>query len=141
MSIAECIVLIVVVVLAMGAIFATLGWSSRNYTFSREEMKARELLFNWVQIFESLWPNLYGDVDEALAHTSTLQNGSWDENARTSQIDGFTIAANEQEQIDGGIRLAMRVFVGNVAGGRLVLNTTRDYNAFSNETVSDDSLK
>ena len=57
-SIVECVILIIIVAVAFGAVFSTLGWSAKNYAFAGQDTRSRVVLFNWVQAFESMWPNI-----------------------------------------------------------------------------------
>ena len=55
-SLVESLILIIVLLVTMGAIFATMVESQRSYAFHKQDRESREVLFAWVQAFESIWP-------------------------------------------------------------------------------------
>ncbi|MDR1875448.1 MAG: hypothetical protein LBQ90_10620 [Synergistaceae bacterium] len=140
-GIAECLVLIVVLALATGAIFSTLGWSTGSYTFARREMKGRELLFNWVQTFESLWPTPgHPSPEDAFEKAANALNGTWDRTNRLARVNGFTIVPRAGQESAGKRVIDLKIYGGNNKTGKLIVSMGRSYNIFSSETVSDDSL-
>jgi hypothetical protein len=137
MSIVEALLLIVVVGITFGAIFSTMAWAAKNYAFSKQDKGSRELLFSWVQTFESLWPGAYADAADAAEKASEMLGGTWANG--TARIGSFTLTAQDQGVTDGALKLEVAIRLGE--SGKEMLKLTRFYNAFSNETVSDDALE
>ena len=138
----ECVILTVVLLVSIGAIFATMAAAQRSYTFHKLDRDSRELLFNWVQTFESLWP------PDGMAWTSaaasaqanviiqevgnllgTYANG-------VARVGVFTVAAAPGALSNGSISLNVTIREGD--RGRTLVNLTRSYNIYTTETVSDD---
>jgi hypothetical protein len=136
MGIAECLILMIVVGITFGAIFSTMAWATKSYVFSKQDKDSRELLFSWIQTFESLWPDAYSDVDEAIKTASVMLGGTWANNK--AQIGGFTLTAAEVG-LSGG-NLELHVTIQAEDSKKALVDLRRNYNAFSNETVSDDAV-
>jgi hypothetical protein len=133
------LILIIVVVVVMMALFTEMAWSTRSYTFAREDLKSRELFFNWVQTFESLWPNVYSDPERAFEETARMMNGEWDETEKITRVGGLAIGLQNEGRSNGNLRIGIKIYAeGNP--GKYMVNTERRYNAFSNDTVSDDAF-
>lgn len=140
-GIIECLILIIVLGITMSAIFTTLSWSVRNYTFARQEMKGRELLFDWVQTFESLWPTTdASQPEEAFPKVADIMNGTWDKLNNLIRVDGFTIVPQAGRETAGRRVIDLKIYKGDNVRSKPIVNLGRSYNIFSNETVSDNSL-
>ncbi|MDR3230979.1 MAG: hypothetical protein LBT65_06040 [Synergistaceae bacterium] len=139
MSIVECLVLMVILAVTVGALFTELAWSARSYSFARQDLTAREVLFNWVQTFESLWPNFYADPVDAFREATIVLNGTWDAGRRLGRVGGFTIAAVDKGHSSGTLKLGIKIYSGEDPTENFV-ELERSYNSFSNEVVSDDVL-
>jgi hypothetical protein len=137
MGIMECLILMIVVGLTFGAMFTTMAWATRSYASGKQDQESRELLFSWIQTFESLWPNAYGgDVDGAIRAASNMLGGTWSNGE--ARIGGFTLTA-----VDAGLsggNLELRVTIRASDSKKTLVDLRRNYNAFSNETVSDDAV-
>ena len=140
-GIVECLILILVLTVVMGTIFSALNWSVKNYTFARQGMKGRELLFNWVQAFESQWPAPGAATFEgSFKKVAEALNGSWDSANGLIRVNGFTIVPSPGQEVDGRRVIDLRIYEGNNTRGKLIVNVSRSYNIFSSETVSDNVL-
>ncbi|MDR1977285.1 MAG: hypothetical protein LBQ42_00970 [Synergistaceae bacterium] len=140
-GLAEALILMIILGVALIAIFSTLEWGSKSYTFARQEMQGRELLFNWVQTFESLWPtSSFPNPDDAFNATAASMGGSWNNANKQARVEGFTIETLTKPVNAGKLPISVRIYVGNSNKGKLVVSMDKSYNIFSNETVSDDSL-
>ncbi|MDR1048999.1 MAG: hypothetical protein LBL51_04520 [Synergistaceae bacterium] len=138
MSITESIILIVVVGITFGALFTVMSWSTKGYAFSKQDNGSRELLFSWIQTFESLWPGTYGvgGVDDAIEAAAKLLGGTCKDGE--ARIGGFTLTAENAGLSDGILEL--HVTIRAIDSEKNLVDLTRSYNAFSNETVSDDTV-
>jgi hypothetical protein len=153
MGIMECLILIVVVGLTFGAIFSTMAWATKSYVFSKQDKESRELLFSWIQTFESLWPGDYdvdpdvdyppGEVpglDDAAEVASNILGGTWvGGETREARIGGFTLTAVDSGTSGGRLELRVAIQTGDTK--KTLVDLRRNYNAFSNDTVSDDKVK
>jgi len=134
----------IVLGLTFGAIFMTMGWAYRTQIHSRNYRESRELLFNFVQMFDAMFrPNditlnaaaLEGLADAAFGQTVIMMAGAPD-GIRRAQIRGFTIEVvpgtilnNEERILTLGILIA--------SSGRALINTNRRFNATTNKTAQD----
>jgi hypothetical protein len=138
LSITESLILIVVVGLTFGAIFTIMSWSTKSYAFSKQDKGSRELLFNWAQTFESLWPGVYGvNVNGAIEEAAKRLDGTYVANG-VARIGSFTLTAENAGLSDGVLKL--NVTIRAVGSEKKLVDLERSYNAFSNETVSDDTV-
>jgi hypothetical protein len=135
-GIVECLILMVVVGVTFGAIFSTMAWATRSYAFSRQDKESRELLFSWIQTFESLWPDAFSDVDDAIEAASNMLGGTW--TGGRAQIGGYTLTALDSGLSEGHLELHVTIAVNDTR--KTLVDLRRRYNAFSNETVSDDAV-
>ena len=151
-SLVECVILVVVLMIAVGAVFSTLGMAQRTYTFHIQDKRAREVLFAWHQTFESMWPpseNFYKDTsgwqnqaNAVIESTSEAMGfdliGPSTTSPRPARVGGLEIEA-EAVALDrrrGRLDLDITVKMGS---GKIIVNRVRrSYNIFSHETVSDD---
>jgi hypothetical protein len=140
MGIVECLILIVVVGITFGAIFTTMAAATRSYAFSKQDKESRELLFSWIQTFEALWPGTYSvpkdKVDDAIEKTSNMLGGTW--SGGKTHIRGYILTVADAEVDDG--KLTLHVTIQGGDSRKALVDLTRIYNAFSNETVSDDAV-
>jgi hypothetical protein len=136
MGITECLILMVVVGVTFGAIFSVMAAATRSYAFSKQDKDSRELFFSWVQTFESLWPDVYDDPDDAIEAAAPMFGGTWvDGKAR---IGGFILKADNLGLSDG--KLVLRITIQAGDSGKTLVDLKNSYNSFSNETVSDDAV-
>jgi hypothetical protein len=126
----------VVIGVTFSAIFSTMGWATKSYAFSKQDKESRELFFSWIQTFESLWPGTYSDVDDAVEAASSILGGTWA--GGKTQIGGYTLTA-VNSGLSGG-SLEMHVIIQVSDSKKTLVNLKRNYNVFSNETVSDDTV-
>jgi hypothetical protein len=134
-GIVECLILIVILVLTFEAINTTLSWSSKSYTL--QEIKGRELLFNWSQAFESLWSaSDYPQPEDAFEKVADMLNGSWD--AADVHIGGFTIVARAGIPTAGKLPVELKIYAGDTATGKPVVKANKSFNIFPRKTVSGD---
>jgi hypothetical protein len=136
MSIVECLILMIVVGVTFGAIFSTMGWATKSYAFGKQDKESRELLFSWVQTFESLWPNAYSDENYAIEAVSKMLGGTW--TGSEARIGGFILTVVNRGFVDGRLELDIAIRTGD--SKKNLVNVRRNYNSFSNETVSDDAV-
>jgi hypothetical protein len=139
LSFVECLILIIVVLVVMMALFTELAWSSKSYIFAREDLKSRELFFNWVQTFESLWPDVCAEPEDAFEMTTLTMNGEWDDTKKIARVGGLTVEPRDLGQSDGRILIGIKIY-SESDPQKFMVNVNRSYNAFSNDTVSDDAL-
>jgi hypothetical protein len=139
MSIVECLILMVILMVAVRALFTELAWSTQTYSSAKQGLMAQELFFSWVQTFESLWPNFYSDPVDAFKETTTVMNGTWDAASQLGHIGGFTVSIVEKGRSDGALKLGIRIDSGKNSAENF-MEMDRNYNFFSNEAVSDDAL-
>ena len=149
-SIVECVILIIVLVVAIGAIFETTALAQRNYTSTKLERDSRNVLFNWVQTFESLWPpdgmNPHNAADASGAALVCIEQvgnmlGTYSASERLTRIGALTVVATPSAPVGGSMGLNI-VIRGSGSSRRSspLLNLTRVYNLYTTETVSDDVL-
>jgi hypothetical protein len=143
-SIVESLVLMLVLGLTLGSIFATMGWAQRTYMHSRLDRESRELLFNWLQAFDARWQPeadtpgaalenearaLFGDV--ALNLNGTFANG-------IAHIGAFTLEAIPSFAEDNRRRvLEMRIVIRSGGRGQPWVDLNRIFSAQSNDGVAD----
>ena len=141
MGITESLILILVVGITFGAIFTTMAWATRSYTFGKQDKESRELLFSWIQTFESLWPDIYDDdvngVNDAIEATSSLLGGTWIGGGE-ARIGAFTLTAVNFGLSGGSLDLRVTIQAGD--SKKTLVDLRRSYNSSSNETVSDDAV-
>ena len=143
-GIVECLILMIIVGITFSAIFATMAWSQRSYIFSKQDKESRELLFSWVQAFESTWSPERGDSDSVKV------------NKAAQAIEAVAKALNSKSYSGGVARIGnfdVTVRLGSLSGGKLPLKISirsggktwvdleRSFNAFSNETVPDYAVR
>lgn len=153
-SLVEAMILILVLALTMGAMFATMAWASRTHAFGRQGTESRQVLFAWLQTFESVWPpnNLWppfdpndpvpappppGTIiqraDEQIVIVGNML-GTWDAPSGRALIGSYTVQAVPAAQAgDGLMTLAITVRAGN----RELVTLNRSFNIFSSDAVMD----
>jgi hypothetical protein len=137
-TIAECIILVVVVSVALGGLFTTMTWANNTYTFSKQDMGARGLLFSWVQGFESRWKDPM-NVDDTAKDVTQSMGGTW--NSGKGTIGTLTLTASEVARGNGRMKLRIAIFGGQSRKDNKdgkILDLERSFNLYSNDTVSDD---
>ena len=148
LSLVECIILMIVLVVTLGAIFTTMAWAQKSYVFSKQDKDSRELLFNWVQTFESLWPPevpdgtdlkdpvfLTNSANEIIDEVFAILGG----NPANRVIKGFTVNTTPTLDIPTG-KIDLRIVVRAGSPGKTLVEVTRHYNLYTTDTVSDDVL-
>jgi hypothetical protein len=143
-TIAESLILMLVLGLTFGAIFATMGWAQRSYIHNRLDRESRELFFNWVQAFDARWrpehdhtnavlTNRADSLREevALSLNGTFANG-------VAHIGAFTLEATPR-LIDESNRRVIEINIVIRSGNRRDpwVNLVRVFSAQSNDGVSD----
>ena len=152
-SMVECVILVIVLMIAVGAVFTTLGMAQRNYASHIQDKRAREVLFAWHQAFESMWPP-NTDYADTSARWATLAKDQIEktnavlgygvssmDNSTTpptvmAQAGGFRIDVKPSAPVAGRLDLDITI---RMSSGKIIVNKVRrSYNIFSHETVSDD---
>ena len=147
-SIVESLILIVILALTIGAVFATMALAHRNHFHSRQYRESRELLFNFVQVFDAMFrpddidllaPALVDLADDAFEQTVIMMAGT-PTGFRTAQIRGFAVEVNPVPTVNQDERtLALGISINS--GGRTWVdmqgNNARRFNATINKTVQD----
>ena len=148
LSLVECIILIIVTLVTLGAIFATMGLAHKNYAAGKLDRDSREVLFSWIQTFESLWPtpaimnnpaNVHNEsLLQAEANSIIQQTGSMlgTYASGVTTIGSFTVEAEPGALSNGSMVLHIEIS----GGGKKIVDLFRRYNVYTTETVSDDIL-
>lgn len=140
-GIVEALILMIILGLAFSAIFNTLGWAQRTHISSRQDRESRELLFSWVQNFESAWRPAIGDTPAELTNKAgaafatvarDMMDGTFSNGI--AQIGHFTVQATPTLN---DRRLDLRIVVRSADRRAPWVDLTRSFNAFSTDTVSD----
>jgi hypothetical protein len=134
-SFVECLILMVVLAITMGAIFTAMQWGSKSYAFAKEDIERRLLIFNWCQAFESFYPGVTSDVKDAFARTTRFLGGSWDSVGGVASFKEGRIVISDHTSVPGIVSVRLRAHTDYGAAGFVL---ERRFNAFSSETVSDD---
>jgi len=142
-GIIECIILMIIVGVTFGAIFTTMAWSQGSYIFSKQDKVSRELFFSWVQAFESTWSPERKDTDtvkmtkatSAIEAVARALNGTY--SGETAYIGSFIVRVSLGSINNGTLPLRINIR----SGGKTLVDLERSFNAFSNETVSDDAIQ
>jgi len=140
-GIVECLILMLILGVAFSAIFITMGWAQRSHATSRHDRESRELLFSWVDVFESLWQPSIEDTpaelinkgNRAVEDVAIVMNGT--SNNGVAQIGAFTVRATPTVN-DGRLVLGITISSAGRRAPWVVLE--RSFNVFCNDTVSDD---
>jgi hypothetical protein len=150
MSITENLILMVVLGITFGAIFTTLVWAQKTRVHSMLDRESRELLFSWVQAFESFFPPDgpdLGTVADAVAAGSratgrlggvTIADTA---DAHTGRIGHFALTATPTIlPLPYYGRINLQIVI--TSGGRHTpwVDLVRRFNRFSSETVSDATM-
>ncbi|MDR2179575.1 MAG: hypothetical protein LBP21_04660 [Synergistaceae bacterium] len=136
MGIAECLILMVVVVVTFGAIFSVMAAATKSHGFSKQDKNSRELFFSWIQTFESLYPNVHSDPDDATEAAAKMLGGTW--TGSDARIGGFILTAVNSGVSGGSLELHVTIRAGD--SKKPLVDLKRTYNSYSNETVSDDAV-
>jgi hypothetical protein len=138
-GIVECIILMVILGISVAAIMTTMGWASRTYAFSKDDLDRRTLLFNWCQAFESFFPGVTDDIDNACRRTTEFLGGSWDTSTKRADFKRahFTVTSTSATTV-AVAELEIKMY--RQAGGTADVSFLRHFNRISSETVSDDSI-
>lgn len=146
-TIVESLILMIILGMTFGAIFTTLGWAQKAHVFSRYDRESRELLFSWVQAFESFFhhppaagaslvPGTTADALTAAGEATAFLGGTFTTagGRHVGHISFFSIEAAPALS-DGTLDLDVTIR----SGGRNKpwVNLTRRFNRYSNDTVSD----
>jgi len=140
-SIVECIILMVVLGLTIGAIFTTMAWAQKSYAFGKQDKESRELFFSWVQSFESLWRPNHEDsdpkIEDAVEAVAIKMNGTY--YGGVSRIGVYTVTATDRTPAsEVRKRLVLEITIRTAGRRDPWVRLNRSFNWFSNETVSDD---
>ena len=129
----ECLILMVVAGVTFGAMFTTIAWGQRNYAFSIQDKESRELLFSWVQNFESVFPDVHDNVNAASTAVAGMMGGTYSNG--TTRIGGFTITATQNSMNNGA--LVLEISIRTTGERKVWVNLFRSFNTFSNDSVPD----
>jgi len=135
-----------------GAVFITLGWAHRTYLHSRYDRESRELLFSWVQAFDSMWRPTIDDntgvrlenrAREAIAAAASMMGGTVPiviGGTHTTYINGFTLEITPHGEVQARDR-RLNLEIAIRAGGRLWVNfiggRARSFSGFPNDGIQD----
>ncbi|MDR1048305.1 MAG: hypothetical protein LBL51_01000 [Synergistaceae bacterium] len=130
MTLVEGIILIVIATITLTAIFQTVAWGSRFYTWFKGDIDGRALMASWSQTFEAVYPSVDRDPDGAFAEVAALMGGTWA--GGSGEIGGYRVSAASEGVTDGALALTLSVEKdGWTASGR------RHYNDISSAMVPD----
>ncbi|MDR2522772.1 MAG: hypothetical protein LBC93_03620 [Synergistaceae bacterium] len=138
-GIIETLILLVVLGVTLSAIFTTMAWTSRSYIFGRKGRESRELLFNFVQAFESVWSPGFvaaGAVPPEAEEVARILGGTWDSSKKQAAVNGFILKAASRGSTGGS--MVLRITISTE--GKNIVELDRAYNIYSNETTSDDKV-
>ena len=143
-SLVEVIFLLIVLSITLGAVFSTMAWAARSYAFGKQDKQSREVLFSWVQTFESMWPtaayraNPGSWSSEARGQIQEVGRmmGTWDGASNGARIGGYLVTATPSAPSTGKMDLTITISTGN----KTWVEIRRSYNVYSCDTVSDDVL-
>jgi hypothetical protein len=133
----ECVILIVVLLITMGAVMTTMQWGSRSYAFAKEDMERKQFLFNWCQAFESFYPGVTNDVNSAFAMATSYLGGSWEDQGGVANFKNRRIFISQLSADSGVVTVRLTSNQGTGTAG-FVLD--RRFNDSSRKTVSDDDV-
>ena len=146
-TIIESIILMMILGIIFGAVFSTAAMAQRAHGDGRQRREARELLFNWIQNFESTWvpdhtltiPQQNANVMTAIEDVQTMMGGTtyWAVPAtHISRMGMFNVTVHNNGITDGALDLNIIIAVPRgAAPPRAIMNVQRRFNVFSNETV------
>ena len=156
MTLFEVMILLVVLAVTLGAVFSTMAWASKSYAFGRQDKKSREVLFCWVQTFESLWPTKpqpgeslaewknkwkdWGFLNTEAQKQIKLAGeklGVWDSGKNRAIVEGCIVTVTPVSSANGKMDLRVTISSGN----KTLVELTRSYNVYSSDTVSDDVMQ
>jgi hypothetical protein len=141
MGIVEVIILMIVLGIALWGIMSTVAWSTELQTFARISIDARILASSWFEVFESVNP-------EPLDASFTMQSASdyvaevlypgGNKAYPNYVIHGFRVNVNETSLANGVRSVRLRILAGGDVKRKNPIVVSRQINARSSETVSDD---
>ena len=162
-SIIDTLILMIVVGITFGAIFSTMAMAQRSYAVTRQSKDAREILFSFVQTFESLYPGT-----DAAGKRFVVGDGNYASRAQEESVAAGDILGRYAASEGGG---RARMWIGsyyvrtNASGGQNVeatgrvnmqitvyraedepalrnplIDVTRSFNIWSSDPVSDDAI-
>ncbi|MDR2179222.1 MAG: hypothetical protein LBP21_02840 [Synergistaceae bacterium] len=103
-SMAECIILVLVVAITMGAILQTIAWSVGLQTFSREDIGVHIFANNWFEALESLHPDVIKSGSDNLEDSSVTGGKIVDQViARMGRAAPYKYRAKRTGPVDGVI--------------------------------------
>ena len=140
----EVIFLLIVLSITLGAVFSTMAWAARSYTFGKQDKQSREVFFSWVQTFESMWPTQAYRANPASWSSEARRQieevgktlGTWDAARSRALIGAYSVTVTPTAPSVGKINLTITIQAGN----KTMVELTRSYNIYSHDTVSDDVL-
>ena len=165
-SIVESLVLMIVLGVTFGAIFTTLGSAYRAHANSRHDRESREVLFSWVQAFESFFPpplipaptappgtpppppvppdiNATANIAQALlaaTQATQLMGGTPNNTAimhTGTNVRGFTVQATPAINTTNVGVMDINIVISGVGRSAPWVTLSRSFNRFSNEMVPD----
>ncbi|MDR1978474.1 MAG: hypothetical protein LBQ42_07055 [Synergistaceae bacterium] len=137
-SIVECIILLVIVSVTIGAIMQTIAWSIGLQTFSREDLGIHIFVNNWFEALESLPPSRLGMGNSDLEDASVPGGKIVDQvKARMGRASPYKYEASRAGPVNGTYTIRLEVWPSSKQrSSRVVL---RDINTFSTATAPDNS--
>ncbi|MDR1874798.1 MAG: hypothetical protein LBQ90_07300 [Synergistaceae bacterium] len=135
-SIVECLILMVVVAIAIGAIMQTVAWSMNLQVTSRENMGAYLFVNNWFETLESLEPSSIdaGNFSSAGDIRAAVQ-------ARMGKKPPYRYEVTRgPTNLSGGVyTVRLEVWPSSTKARSLVVS--RDVNRFSTKTAPDNAQR
>jgi hypothetical protein len=129
-SLVECLLLILVVVLALGAIMATMIWASDLGSFYRATLGMRTVAASIFEAMESIPPaTLDSDFDTAFTDLIASFGGSG------GRLGGYTITATAAPPVNGAREVTMTI--SQAASKKANYTLKRSINSFSENTADD----
>jgi len=141
-TIVESVILMIVLMLTFGAVFATLGWGQVTHIHSRNSRESMEVLFSFVQAFDAMFQpvgheepvvDLVNRADGAFAGAAIALGGTFIGTAPLrAQVRSFSIEATPQPGPNRSLQLVINVRSG---GSTWVNQMTRTFSGFTNDVV------
>jgi hypothetical protein len=129
-SLVECILLLLILGLALGAVTSTLFWASNLGNFNRATLGMRTVASSLFEALESIPPaELDSDFNNAFLDLITTLGGS------NGRLGGYSIAATAASAVNGSREVTMTISQAVSKKGKYTLK--RSINSFSENTADD----
>jgi type II secretory pathway pseudopilin PulG len=129
-SLVDCLILLLILGLALGAITSTLFWASDLGNFNRATLGMRTVTSSLFEALESIPPaTLDSDFNAAFANLIASLGGSG------GRLGGYTITATAEPAVNGAREVTMTISQEASKKGKYTLK--RSVNSFSENTADD----